>query len=404
MKDFESLEAPDLTTRRHAVERLRGLHERNTETTVALARRLVLEPDGELRNTIRRALQEPASDPVTLVETWIPFLEHQDHIVRARAAFFVGHLGPDAAPAVPALVANVGDPAIFSDTRWAAAFALARIGEAALPYADELCRVVAADHDPELRAQLVPALATLLDAGAVEPTLRAALATDADPHVREEAIEALAAASSVDSATMEALERAAREDRSTRVRIAAASACERLGRRIPAAGPGYPDSEVEREVARLTAGLGDESPWQRGAVSWKLGILGHEATGAVPALLAQLAGDDDPDARFGAAWALGRIGGDGVREALSHAVASDSDPMVRAKAAEALGALAGADGSPPTALVTALADEDAAVREEATRALGAQFRSVDTALRERVLADPVPSVRRAAVVALGGTV
>jgi HEAT repeat protein len=402
MTDFESLEAPDLTMRRHAAERLIGLPERNTETTVALARRLVLEPDGDLRNTIRRALQEPAGDPVTLVETWIPFLEHPDHVVRARAAFFVGHLGPAAAPAVPGLVANVGDPTIFSDTRWAAAFALARIGGAARPYAADLCRVVAADHDPELRAQLVPALATLLDVEAVVPTLRAALATDADPHVREEAVEALAAASSVDNATIEALERAAREDRSTRVRIAAAAACKRLGRSIPAVGPGDPEPEVEREVVRLIAGLGDESPWQRGAFSWKIGILGHEAAAAVPALLAQLAGDDDPDARFGAAWALGRIGGDGVREALAHAVACDRDPMVRAKAAEALGALAQADGSPATALVTALADEDAAVREEATRALGTQFRSVDTALRERVLADPVASVRRAAVEALGG--
>ncbi len=69
-----------------------------------------------------------------------------------------------------------------------------------------------------------------------------------------------------------------------------------------------------------------------------LGNLGHPR--AVPALVEALT-DADPGVRSHAAWALGRIGGEGARAALRAAAASERDPDVLREIETGIGGLSG---------------------------------------------------------------
>ncbi|MEJ5185587.1 MAG: HEAT repeat domain-containing protein, partial [Candidatus Geothermincolales bacterium] len=82
--------------------------------------------------------------------------------------------------------------------------------------------------------------------------------------------------------------------------------------------------------------------------------------------LVQALGDLDESVRFGARWALQKLGGAVVRS-LVKTLEEEDDPQARADAAVALGVIG--DSSAVPSLVAALSDHDERVREAAERAL-----------------------------------
>jgi HEAT repeat protein len=334
-----------------------------------LALRLAAEPDVRRRYRLRAQLFGSAWTPEVLVAVWTGLLDDPGHVRRARAAFLLAKLGPAAGPAAGALAANVADPSVFTDARWAAAFALERIGPPASPVLPGLLHVLTDDHDREVRAQLAIAIGAIGPDRASIDALARALG-DGDPHVREAAATALGGAGPAAGGAYEALARLANHDPFRRVRVAASDATARVGgASVEPADEVAGGTEIGSEVVEIVERLRVGDARSRGENSWKAGILGPEAKLAVPVLLSQLETDVDHDARWGAAWALGRIGDPEAQRALSRALAGDEDPDVRAKAAEALGELGRLELSAYEALRRARNDDDREVREYAAAAL-----------------------------------
>jgi HEAT repeat protein len=182
----------------------------------------------------------------------------------------------------------------------------------------------------------------------------------------------------------------------------------------------------EAAVPALIQALGDANVLLRRRAIWPLQIIG--ATGAVSALIAALAYDEDAKVRRYAAWALGEMGGKRAIKPLIDAF-GDLDGRVRWDAAVALekigsdaimpliyalhygaplvrvgavNALAWIKNSSAThVLIGALKDRDAEVRTRAAFALGwlADRRAVKYLIV--ALHDPADEVRMQAALALG---
>jgi len=184
-------------------------------------------------------------------------------------------------------------------------------------------------------------------------------------------------------------------------------------------------------AARLVALLQDQDPQMRTTAAQALGKIA--APGTAAALLGSL-DDTDPDVRTMSAWALGRFGED-VLDLAGLELAKrldDPSPVVKLAAAQALGAVGGTQtivellterlthsdvetrravvqtltwleaGSAHHALITALNDPDAQVRQGAIAALGEMVdpRSLP-AIRDRLLKDTDAGVRGEAAYRLG---
>jgi HEAT repeat protein len=184
-------------------------------------------------------------------------------------------------------------------------------------------------------------------------------------------------------------------------------------------------------ATKLTALLEDQDPQVRLTAAQALGKIA--APDSVPALLRSM-DDADPDVRAMSAWALGRFGEDALDEAgfeLAKRL-DDPSPAVKEAAAQALGAVGGTQtivgilterlisadvetrrasvqaltwldsGSAYHALIKALNDPDARVRQGAVAALGeiVDMRSLP-AIRDRLLKDPDAGVRGEAAYRLG---
>jgi HEAT repeat protein len=135
-------------------------------------------------------------------------------------------------------------------------------------------------------------------------------------------------------------------------------------------------SDLSESMAEeMQAALKDADAQVRATAGSAIGNLGAAATGAVPALVAQMQTDPSKEARETAARALGRIGkaAKGERRAvppLREAAAKDADPVTRVVA---LGALAMMDedlAAQVTALRKYLHHDDELVRMKASHALG----------------------------------
>lgn len=152
-------------------------------------------------------------------------------------------------------------------------------------------------------------------------------------------------------------------------------------------------------VLHLTALLNDQDPQVRFAAAQALGKIASPDT--VPALLHSLH-DNDPAVRAVSAWALGNLGEDVLDQAGPELVArlDDPSPFVKRAAAQALGAV----GSTPATIervTERLAHGDIDTRRAAVQALiwlesGPAYRTLIKALN-----DPDPQVRQGAVAALG---
>ncbi len=181
------------------------------------------------------------------------------------------------------------------------------------------------------------------------------------------------------------------EDKSPKVREAAAFALGEIGRESP-------DPAV---VAKLTAALKDENHLVRRSAAYALGNLGRDAAAAQADLEGAVA-DPKAEVRQNAAWALGKIGSGGVaglRKALG-----DADLLVRRDAAAALAPMAAKDIRPALPeLLAACATNNSEVRKAALAALVKVVGPSDAAAAgpiRQALTDADEEVRRNAALAL----
>jgi HEAT repeat protein len=187
-----------------------------------------------------------------------PLVRNADVQVRLTALEILEALGPDAAPAAPAVINALSDPSRF--VRWAAARALARIGPAepqlAVPALTELLR----DPDGDLRLAAVQTLARY------GPAARPALLP-------------LTAALVSESPAM---------------RVAALRALDTLG------------NDAEPALAAIRDALDDHNALVRQSAARLLGKFGPSARDALNSLRSRLE-DSSPEVRMAAQEALRRI-------------------------------------------------------------------------------------------------
>jgi HEAT repeat protein len=153
--------------------------------------------------------------------------------------------------------------------------------------------------------------------------------------------------------------------------------------------------EVGQAVSALATILGDDHPEVRDRAAWALGEL--EEPSAVPAL-ARALGDQDATVREKAAWALGEIEDPSAVAGLTAAL-KDHDPKLRRMVVWALGEIE--DPAAIPALLDALKDADEQLRGKAAWALGEVEDARAVPGLVAALKDPHWEVRKMAAWALG---
>ena len=252
-----------------------------------------------------------------------------------------------------------------------------------------------------------------------------ALAGDASPVVRREAVWAIGRRGSVSERALAALD-GALADSDPSVREESARALARVaavggpaGERSAAANAHLvallddPHQEVRWAAADALAaravGIGTDLSWPlhalespdayvRGFAAWTLDLAGAAAVAAAPALERRLH-DPEPGVRTLAVRALGNLGtGDPSVVAGLAGVLAHGEGEARWRAARALGKLGPAAAPAVGALARALSDADQKLRYESALALVQIGPSASAAVGALVAAkhDPVPEVRQAA--------
>jgi HEAT repeat protein len=302
-------------------------------------------------------------DPSERVARDVKMLKEGLALQKAEAAINVGGLGEAAVPAVPALIATLGDT---TPLEWVhrqlgleisragkttpgqeAADALVRIGAPAIPLLIDAMRggVPAGSPVPDVLAKMgQPAVAPLIAAlshedWGVREAAAAGLGSMKEPHAVDHLIAMLT------------------DDKAPRCRYAAARALGQI--RDP------------RAVEPLTAALNGRDRFLRGDAARALGE--YQDPRLVPVLVAALGREPDKGAwkeqgsvTTGAEQALARIGSPAVASLI--AALKDKDPEIRVRAAAVLAALKSPSGVEP--LVAALKDPDPYVRGHVAWTLG----------------------------------
>jgi HEAT repeat protein len=144
--------------------------------------------------------------------------------VRLEAALALGHMGPEAEPAVPALTEALGDPS--ADLRLAAAEALARVGPAASAAVPAMTQLLK-EGQPARVVRTIKALRRLRgnNYDAIPALIEATHHPDAE--VRENAAEALGEAGPAAASALPAL-RALLDDKNKKVHEEAEDAIEKI--------------------------------------------------------------------------------------------------------------------------------------------------------------------------------
>lgn len=243
--------------------------------------------DAEQRDRALNDLRHHPAEAIALLDRLIAMLRSDpDDDVRLRAAYLLGAIGPQAAPAVPALV----DVALGGE------------------------RYVAAAANHTLAAMCEPAAVPLL-----------VQALDArDPPRRQRALFTLARLCPLLSPEVIGRIVAMADDREPDVRRAALAALERL-------------QVGERALDAAVEGLRDPDGCVRGTAASLLGAVGGPR--ATQALLDAWAGELGASLRVAVLMALQRIGSPATLPALVEAVALEGEEDLRELALDALGAL-----------------------------------------------------------------
>jgi HEAT repeat protein len=298
------------------------------------------------------AAPAPAAPEGKTVPQWAEELNSDEFRQQWHAAYVLGTLGPQAAPAAPALHAVLDVNSGKNEyARSMAAWALGRIGAAAaaeIPFLTETMRTT------KLLA------------------------------VRRSTAEALGNfGPAAKSAAGDLLKMLDNEDDITRVNAAAAL---------------WKIDRDPKAVPALLAMLRQGEPSQTYAAAVALGQMGTDANAIAPALIEALHAPAD-DLRRAAARSLGQLGKASFPAFQKANVLQDRNAETRRLVVEALSWM-GPDAAP--ALIAALKDDSPAVRRAAARALGnlgAKAQAAREAL-EKAASDPQEDVRAAAGKAL----
>jgi HEAT repeat protein len=313
----------------------------------------------------------------------------------------LGQIGPDARPAVPALVARLADASPLM--RGAARQALDKIdslwgrsdgARQAIPRLTALL----GDPDADLRIVAADALGQVGPRGAPATPALIRLLADSKPEVREAAADALRKidedwlrSTAVAAALPAVVKRLADADDNGRK-----AAADLLGQIGPAAAPAVPllivcqadgsapvraaaantlekidklwieSAAARKAVPELVKLLARGSAPSRAAAADVLAKMGRDAASAVPDLVRLLA-DSDAWVRQSALRALGKVGPRAVPELAK--VVAGGDESSRKAAAELLGQIGPGASAGLGELVQRLADDSPAVREASAEAL-----------------------------------
>ncbi len=311
-------------------------------------------------------------------------LGSSDADVRWKAADELAHLGPQAAPAVPALIQALGsnDPQL----RWRAARAVGAIGPKAAA-ADKVLIALLADKDPLLREYAADSLGRI---GVVNESVLDALAeavTDESPQVRAEAVNAIIsfdlepkqrialvvnvlndAEPSVVAPALHTIAEHAEEGNETLIK-ALNNPKSRYWGCLIAAEMG---SRAKHAVSALAEAAKDQFPEVRMEALLALAAIGPDAKSALPVISAALK-DEFGAVHYAAMYALGEIG-DPSSAKVIRPFLDNQDSMLAALAAWALARVSPNDAAARNRavdiLIGSLDDENSSVRAGAARGLG----------------------------------
>lgn len=267
------------------------------------------------------------------VSVLLEAFRHRDARVRREAAGALGHIGPAAREAVPALI---GAASADADVGPYAIRALGKIGpvnHAVVP------AIVQALKSPQ-EETIISAMDAIGEIGPAARNATPALTPVMKDERMKIRIKAARAIWRVEGKSLEDVQRLTLALASDEVayRMFAADALNALG------------PEAEEAVPALIGAIKDEDPWVRRFAVQAAGSIGPAAKEAVPALVEALKdpayqlGEEDhggPRVRRFAAWALGEIGPE-AKDAIPALTAalSDDQKWVRSTAEQALAKIA----------------------------------------------------------------
>jgi HEAT repeat protein len=349
----ELLQDPSAAVQAAAAKALGALKHEAAEAVPSLVP-LLQDPDEGVRKTAAQAIGEIGTVTEEAAPDLVAGLASQDNVIRAQTAEALGTIGePAAGEAIPALIRSLADP--NDRVRAKSAEALGKLGPAA---AEAVPRLIEAlrDEDTAVRARAAAALGEM--GGAAEPAVPGLVEClrHVNPQVRANAAHALGRIDGGARPALAALEEAAR-DAEGEVRSQALFALGEIGDLAGAA------AQV------LLAGLDDPDPQVRAAAVEALGKRDEVGDSGVQALLRAL-GDASDDVKVAVTRALPQRAGAvaAVVEGLCRLL-QEGSPTVQAGAAQALGKLGVEARSAGPFLLHAVQTGEAAVREQAIRAV-----------------------------------
>lgn len=346
--------------------------------------------------------------------------ESSDPVTAALAAAALGMVGPDAAPAIPALTKALASKS--EKLREQAAHALAGIGPAAKEAVPALADLLTSKTG-QVRAIAANALGNLGEASAPATSGLIKALTDPDVNVRRESAQALGEIGPAAKAAVPSLIVALSDDQGA-VTMHAAEALGRIGpASVPALTKAIGDPKIRGLAIMILAELG---PPAKAAAPSLIGLIkdpdkeirreaiialaqiGPDASQAVPALLAELK-DEKSEARASAAYALVKIGAEEqVLPILMKTISDKNDSKLRDVSAWGLVTLR------PTNmeyvrlaiphLVNGLSSEIDIARRESVAALARLGNAAKVAapdLAKLVETEKNPYIRNGALMALG---
>jgi HEAT repeat protein len=334
------------------------------------------DPDDGIRHAGINALAGARTLHPGAVQALAGLLKNSDPALRQRAAHALGRLGPDAASALPALVAAAGasdGDAAFTDS-------LMQIGPAALPALLSALK----DAKPAANEWIFHTLRGY--GGAAVPALTEAL-QNPKAEVRVSAIQALGAMGMDATPAMHTVFTMASGD-DPRVQAAALRALVAL------------HAEPRHLKPLLEAAMASPSPDVKRAAAAGMAATGGAAALGVDSLIALLT-DDDAAGRLSAVQALGELG-PASAPAVNALIAHFEDPALQLAIIETLRRLGPAAAPAVPRLLDLATKNGGEQRATILPALAAIGHAADAALPmiRACVKDPTPEIRASAAAAL----